>query len=212
MRNINYRNQSSSTKQTEGAETGCACLEPGHTMMWLLSTSTISYYQEMAAEQHSTVLGPYDRAERLYDKEPLPHPTRSPITALRTFFGIAILAGSFTAAGCAIPIQTEGKEPRTIHHVIIGFGIVTVKQPNDISYLATSTQAVGMNISDSPGLKLGLGYSSSIGVTVSERAEDVRLEISQLPFEPFIVDTQSAILKRLKKQASTGVRLEEDTK
>ena len=86
VRNMTYRIQLSSLKQTEGAETGCACLEPGHTMMWLLGASTISYYQEMAAEEHPTVLGPYNQAERLSAKKILPYPTRSAITALRTFF------------------------------------------------------------------------------------------------------------------------------
>ena len=63
-------------------------------MMWLLGASTISYYQEMAAEEALTSSGPHESAERLYDKKPLPHPTRSPITALRIFFGIAMLAGT----------------------------------------------------------------------------------------------------------------------
>jgi hypothetical protein len=94
VRNMRNSNRLSTTPHTQDTETGSPCLEPGHTMMWLLGASTISYYQEMTTEKHSTVLGPYDRAERLDDKEPLPHPTRSPITALRTFFGIAMLAGT----------------------------------------------------------------------------------------------------------------------
>jgi hypothetical protein len=89
---MNYRDRLSAT---QGKETVGSCLELGHTTIWVLGTSTISYYQEMAAEEQPTVLGPYDRAERLYDKKTLPY-TRSPITALRSFFGIAILVGSFT--------------------------------------------------------------------------------------------------------------------
>jgi hypothetical protein len=92
--NMPDSNRLSTTQHTQDTETGCACLEPGHTMIWLLGTSTISYYQEMAAEEQPTSLEPHDRAERLYDKESLPHPTRSPITALRTLFGIAMLVGS----------------------------------------------------------------------------------------------------------------------
>jgi hypothetical protein len=93
VRNMHYSNQISTTQHTQDTETGCACLEPGQTMMWLLGTSTIPYYQEMAAEEPTTWLEPTDRAERLYDQS-LPHPTRSPITALRSFFGMAMLAGS----------------------------------------------------------------------------------------------------------------------
>jgi hypothetical protein len=56
VQNMNNRDQLRSTKQTEGTETGCAWLEPGHTTMWLLGASTISYYQEMAAEDYPTML------------------------------------------------------------------------------------------------------------------------------------------------------------
>ena len=96
VRNMNYRGQLSMARQTQGKEPVGSWLEPGHTMMWLLGTSTISYYQEMAAEERPTLSGLFDRAERLYDKKTLPHPTRSAIAALRTFFGIALLAGSWS--------------------------------------------------------------------------------------------------------------------
>ena len=66
---MNYRNQLSSTNQTEGDETGCACLEPGHTMMWLLGTTTISYYQEIAAEELPTLLKPNGGAEWPYSQK-----------------------------------------------------------------------------------------------------------------------------------------------
>lgn len=111
--------------------------------------------------------------------------------------------------GCTIPLSSKEKEPRAIHHIIFGFGIVTVKAPDNVSYVATSSQALGVSISDGPGVKLGVGYSSNIGVSVSERAEDVRLEISQLPFKPFIIDTQSALLKRLHTISSSHTTIEE---
>jgi hypothetical protein len=95
---MNYRDRLSTT---QGKETVGSCLEPGHTMVWLLDVSTSSYYQEMAAEERPTLSGLFDRAERLYDKKTLPHPTRSPITALRTFFGIATLVGS-----CTVPVTS----------------------------------------------------------------------------------------------------------
>ena len=91
---MNNRDQLRSTKQMEGAETGCSCLEPSHTMMWLLGASSISYYQEMAAEEPMTWSGPHESAEHLSINTFLPHPLRSSITALRSFFGVAILAGT----------------------------------------------------------------------------------------------------------------------
>ena len=101
VRNMRNSNRLSTTQHTQDTETKYACLEPGHTMMWLLGASTISYYQEMAAEEQPASLEPHDRAEHLYDTKTLPHSRRSPITALRTFFGIAILIAS-----CTLPVTS----------------------------------------------------------------------------------------------------------
>ena len=106
VRNMRDSNQLSTTQHTQDTETGCACLEPGHTMMWLLGTSITLYYQEMAAEERTTSVEPYVRAERLYDKKTLLY-TRSPITALRTFFGIAILVGSCTLSVLSLSSAAE---------------------------------------------------------------------------------------------------------
>ena len=100
VQNMNYHDQLSTTNQTQGKEAIGSWLEPGHTMMWLLDSSTISYYQEMAAEERMTAAEPYVEAKCLYDKKTFPY-TRSPITALRTFFGIAILTGT-----CTLPVTS----------------------------------------------------------------------------------------------------------
>jgi len=107
VRNMHHSDQLSTTQQTRGIETISSGLGLGHTIMWLLGTSTISYYQEMAATERPTLLGPYDSAERLYLKKILPHPTQSPITALRTLFGIAILAGSCTLSAPSLSSAAE---------------------------------------------------------------------------------------------------------
>ncbi len=58
LQEVNYRDQFSTTQQTQDTETGCACLEPGHTMMWLLGTSITLYYQEMNAAERPTLFRP----------------------------------------------------------------------------------------------------------------------------------------------------------
>jgi hypothetical protein len=105
--NMNYRDQLRNTKPTEGAESGCACLEPGHTTMWLLGASTISYYQEMAAHEALTSSGPHEGAEHLSVNTILPHPLRSSITALRSFFGIAILVGSCALSATSLVVAAD---------------------------------------------------------------------------------------------------------
>jgi len=80
--------------------------------------------------------------------------------------------------------------------VIIGCGIVTVGESGKEALVATDVQAIGLSISDRPGLKVGLGYSSSTVVSVEDGAKDVRVEVSKRPGGPLIVDTQSAVLRQ----------------
>jgi len=97
--------------------------------------------------------------------------------------------------GSVIPI--EGKEG-TQHFIIFGFGIVTVKKSEgETAAIATNTQALGINVSDQPGLKLGFGYSSSTVLTVPDGAlaDDVQMEVSKRPFGLLKVITHSAKLK-----------------
>lgn len=88
-------------------------------------------------------------------------------------------------AGCCV--VTEGKD-KTIHHLIIGIGVVSVKETPSPSVVVTDSKAIGINISDRPGLKLGIGYSSSTVLTIPDNATDVRVEISGEPGGPLLID------------------------
>ncbi len=102
---------------------------------------------------------------------------------------------SLCVALTACVVSIPGKEGRTTYHVIIGFGIVSVNEPAEQAIVTTDTQALGITLSDQPGLKMGVGYSSSTVVTVADGAADIRVEVSKVPGRPLIVDTQSAMLK-----------------
>lgn len=109
-----------------------------------------------------------------------------------------VVLHSFAAlglTGCVVTVPGKG---HTTHHVILGFGIVSVNEPENQAVVTTDAQALGISLSDRPGLRLGLGYSSSTVVSVAAGAEDVRVEVSKSPGGPLIVDTQSAILKQIK--------------
>lgn len=96
------------------------------------------------------------------------------------------------------PVLTiKGKEG-TKHFIIIGFGIVRVnRSEGETAAVVTDSQALGVNVSDQPGLKFGVGYSSSTVLTVpdSTRADDVRMEVSRRPFGSLSITTHSAKLK-----------------
>jgi len=95
-------------------------------------------------------------------------------------------------SGCVGQMQTNDG---TTHYLIIGFGIVSVGRSPADTVQATRMTAVGLSVSDQPVLKLGLGYASATVVTVPQGAQDVRIEVSHVPWGPFIVDTQSVMFE-----------------
>ena len=110
-----------------------------------------------------------------------------------------LLLSVTTVSGCVVSVPGDGKRSS---HVIIGFGVVRVARPENEPVIATDTAALGLSISDRPGLKMGLGYSSSTVVTVADGAEDVRLEVSKRPWKPLTVETQR--VKMFGKLLGTG--------
>lgn len=108
-----------------------------------------------------------------------------------SFYSLLMIATLLS--GCVMSVA--GKDGSS-HHVIIGFGIVSVNEAPDKAVIATDTHALGFSVSDRPGLKVGVGYSSSTVVTVAPGARDVRVEVSKKPWGPLIVDTQRAAMQQ----------------
>jgi hypothetical protein len=109
---------------------------------------------------------------------------------LRRHWGLlAGIAALFSA--CALPLRSGD----TVHYVIIGFGVVSVRDNAKDAIVATDTQDLGLTIADRPGVRVALGYVSSTVVAVADGAKDVRVETARRPFGPFIVDTASADLE-----------------
>ena len=96
-------------------------------------------------------------------------------------------------SGCS-GLKVEG-ESGTVHHLILGIGIVSVNDTKEKAMVVTNTTALGVTLSNQPGQKLGVGYSSSSVVSVPTNAKDVRAEISKTPFGPIIVDVANAELE-----------------
>ncbi len=99
-------------------------------------------------------------------------------------------------SGCIVTAKGEGERR---HHVVIGFGIVSTNEAPSQAIVATDVSAVGITLSDRPGLKFGIGYTASTVVTVAPGAVDVRVEIFK-PFNgPFIVNVPSAVAQEQKE-------------
>jgi hypothetical protein len=104
---------------------------------------------------------------------------------------VFVLTFCTVLTGCvAIP----GKNGTT-HHLIIGIGLVSVNDSCAQAVVATDAHALGISISNQPGLKFAAGYSSNTVVSVAEGADDVRVEISKLPGRPLMIDVPAARLK-----------------
>lgn len=76
----------------------------------------------------------------------------------------------------------------TTHYVVLGFGVISVNERGRPGVVATDGQTLGVCVSDRPGLKLAVGYSSSAVVSVADGAEDVRVEASRRVGGPLVVE------------------------
>jgi hypothetical protein len=94
--------------------------------------------------------------------------------------------------GC---VTISGKN-NSRYHIILGFGVVAVSDPDQSALVATDVHALGMTISDRPDVKFSMGYTSSAVVTVAAGAHEVRAEVARKPWGPLIVDTHSATLRQ----------------
>ena len=125
----------------------------------------------------------------------------------RLLIKILFIIFIFSLSACS-PLTIKGKDG-SIKYIILGFGVVTVpKNMNDIAITATKMNTLGMSISNQPGLKFSLGYSSGFFVTVPDHASDVRLEVNQKLDGTIILDTINAELN----SSAKGVKNEHQNK
>lgn len=94
--------------------------------------------------------------------------------------------------GC---FPVKGKDGTT-RHVVLGLGVISVKQAPNRAMVVTDSHVLGMHVSDQPGLKMGMGWSQSTVTEVADGAEDVRAEVRKSPGAPLVVEVQSATLKK----------------
>lgn len=75
---------------------------------------------------------------------------------------------SMFVQSCAIPLPGS-KDTR--HLLIIGLGITTQKAANEEAAMVTTSKSLGLTMSNMPGVKASLGYSSAKIVTLSQDAD-----------------------------------------
>lgn len=88
--------------------------------------------------------------------------------------------------------------------LVVGIGLVTVNDRPDAAIIATSSQVLGMEVSDRAGLKFAVGYASGVVTQVSDGAEDVRAEVSRTPFGPVSVEVQTVKMRVATNYVNSG--------
>jgi hypothetical protein len=102
-----------------------------------------------------------------------------------TFHCRLIAVISFMAlAGCCV---SHKDEKGTQHYLIIGLGMLSLSEKDD-AVLATRLNSIGISLSNRPDLRFGLGYTSSMAVSIVPYA-DTLVEISQKPGDPITINS-----------------------
>ncbi len=77
----------------------------------------------------------------------------------------------------------------TTHHLIFGFGVVSVNSGTNHQAEVVNSNVLGLHISNGPGLKMGVGYASQSVVSISTNA-NVVIEVDRRPGKPLKVNAQ----------------------
>lgn len=104
---------------------------------------------------------------------------------------VALLTASCASTTCCLTsIQETDNATR---YVVIGFGVITIpKQKGVDGILATKTKAVGLVVTNQPGLNVGLGYSSSSVVAIPSDTSNTVVEVSTCMDEGIFVNAKSS--------------------
>ena len=97
------------------------------------------------------------------------------------------LSLGFTAGCSGVPLK--GKDG-TIHHLIIGIGVVSTPGTNGAeSIFAQKAQVLGVHASTQPGLRFAAGYASSLSTMLPVDSVNALVEIEYTPFGALVIQS-----------------------
>lgn len=101
--------------------------------------------------------------------------------SIKAVFGILIICISTINCGCSrlkcCVIKYQNSDDR-ISYFIIGAGVVSIPKSRQSGILATKVDAVGVLISDQPGLGLGIGYSKGSAISIPSDIKNAIVDVS----------------------------------
>lgn len=112
-------------------------------------------------------------------------PHKTPIKFSLSYIYRALIAAELAClTGCSsIDCCFVINDAKHVRHFVIGVGIVRTPAPEvGSNILAVNSKALGIVVSDQPGLKLGLGYSDSSVVSIPSNVDAIT-EVSTCPID-----------------------------
>ena len=95
------------------------------------------------------------------------------------FLALAIIVA--LTYGCVARLDSDGTH--RARYLVIGLGMVWVNDSAPEAATVTGVKALGVAVSDRPGMKLAVGYSDSHTITIPDGEANVIVDFSQKPGE-----------------------------
>lgn len=101
--------------------------------------------------------------------------------SIRLFCSSFLLAGCLSgcANGLCCTFRTA-ETPQSIRYLVIGLGVVTIADANESSAIvAARVNALGLTVTDQPGIKFNLGYAASSLIAIPPSIKDAIVEVGE---------------------------------
>ncbi|NOQ13846.1 MAG: hypothetical protein GQ583_05100 [Methyloprofundus sp.] len=103
---------------------------------------------------------------------------------------------SLSTTGCSGIIFTDKSD--TIHHLIIGIGVVSIPKPKGtVDAIVSKSESIGIQFSNQPGLKFGIGYMESSIIEIPEQTENILIDVSQKSFGPLRIRANTNLQEKI---------------
>jgi hypothetical protein len=114
------------------------------------------------------------------------------------FRAASLLLGS-CLVGCALPFHAQDG---TVHHVILGFGVVSTPKPGLEAVEVVRSHALGLYIADRPAPRVSLGYSTSLVTSVEPSGVETVVDVEAAPFGQTRVSTHAERAQSVKPDSN----------
>lgn len=110
--------------------------------------------------------------------------------------GLLVVSATVLTTGCASTaccLTTAHETEGSIRYTVIGFGVISIPKPKEQEEIfAAKMKAVGLVVTNQPGLKVGLGYSSSSVISIPSNTDNAVVEVRTCGDDGISVNAKSS--------------------